>query len=150
MSQRTLLVALHDVTPVHRARLERAERLLADYGIGHVAYLLVPDYHGLARADACDGFAKWCRAPRAFDVRWLLHGYFHHDRHGPRTGIRYRPTLAERLAARFGTGGEAECVALDPATLRERLCAGSRVFEACLSIKPTAFVAPAWLFNRYL
>ena len=58
MSARKLLIALHDVTPVHRARLEKAERLLAELGVSHVTYLLVPDFHGCARADASADFIE--------------------------------------------------------------------------------------------
>src|SRR5262249_61054451 len=42
---RTLLVALHDVTPAHAARLEQAERLLTRPGVPAVTYLFVPDFH---------------------------------------------------------------------------------------------------------
>src|SRR5215470_14512439 len=98
-----LLIALHDVTPVHRERIERAERLLAQLGVRHVAYLLVPDYHGLARADASRSFVDWCRAPRRFEVQWFLHGYFHDDRSRPHDGIAYRPTLVERICAGVGS-----------------------------------------------
>jgi predicted deacetylase len=145
----TLLIALHDVTPVHRARLEKAERLLAGLGVSHVAYLLVPDFHRAARADASTDFVAWCRARRRFDVQWFLHGYLHEDR-GDAADGGHQPTMAERLASRFATGGEAECIRLGPEALRARLRAGTAVFESCLGTRPTGFVAPAWLFNRHL
>src|SRR5262245_21347225 len=119
MAALKLLIALHDVTPVHRDRLDRAERLLSRIGVDHVAYRLVPDYHGQSRADRSTSFVEWCRAPRPFAVQWLLHGYFHDDR--PRGGdTGYRPLLAERLGACVLTGGEAECLGLGPSVLRHR------------------------------
>src|SRR5262249_51937694 len=114
MSAPKLLIALHDVTPVHRERIERAERLLAQFGVPHVAYLLVPDYHGLARADRSASFVAWCRASRSFEVQWLLHGYFHDDRTRPTDATSYRPTIIERLGTRLATDGEAECIGLGP------------------------------------
>ena len=48
MSDLRVLVAMHDVAPFHRQRLERAEALLAAWGVKKVLYLLVPNYHGAA------------------------------------------------------------------------------------------------------
>jgi hypothetical protein len=142
------LIALHDVTPVHRARLEAAERLFAELDISRVTYLLVPDYHRCGRADESSDFVAWCRAPRPFDVQWFLHGYFHEDRLD--AGGTHRLTIVERLSAMLMTGGEAECVRLGAEALRGRLRAGARVFESCIGASPKGFVPPAWLFNRHL
>ena len=73
---RQLIVSLHDVTPVHAARLDRAEALLRTLGVPDVAYLFVPRFHGVpAEEDAA--FVAWCRAERPFRVQWMLHGYWH-------------------------------------------------------------------------
>jgi uncharacterized protein len=144
-----LLIALHDVSPAHRARLERAERLLAGLGITQMTYLLVPDFHGRTRADASPKFMAWCRAERPYRVQWFLHGYFH-DQRLEACDIAHRPTLLERLATTFTTAGEAECVRLGAETLRRRLRAGIEVFKDCIGSLPEGFVAPAWLFNRHL
>jgi uncharacterized protein len=144
-----LLIALHDVSPVHRARLERAEELLSALGVREVTYLLVPDFHGGARADASAEFVAWCRAARAYRVQWFLHGYFH-DQRLEVGDVEHAPTVPDRLAMTFTTAGEAECVRLGAETLRKRLAAGMTVFKACVGTSPTGFVAPAWLFNRHL
>src|SRR5262247_3798278 len=78
-ASKRLLISLHDVTPFHRDRIERAERLLTSLGITPVTYLLVPDFHGTAAAHASADFVDWCRRPRPFAVQWFLHGYFHRD-----------------------------------------------------------------------
>lgn len=149
MAQPKLLLALHDVAPVHRARIDRAERLFRDLGVSQVAYLLVPNYHGLGRADRADGFPSWCRAERPFRIQWFLHGHFHDTR--PRADVYgYDLSWAERVAARVGTAGEAECLALAPIALRSRLATGRAIVEACVGATPVGFVAPAWLFNHHL
>jgi predicted deacetylase len=143
-----LLVSLHDVSPFHRDRIERAEQLLTSLGIPTVTYLLVPDFHGAAPAHASDAFVAWCRTSRGFNVHWFLHGYFHRARAA--TSDRGRQAIAEALAARCLTAGEGEFLGLRGERLRDRLQAGVRSFERCLGTPPAGFVAPAWLFSRDL
>jgi hypothetical protein len=45
-----LLVSLHDVTPFHLPRLQRAEALCAALGVDKISFLLIPDYHSLGRS----------------------------------------------------------------------------------------------------
>jgi uncharacterized protein len=140
------LVSLHDVTPAHRSRLDRAEDLLTRAQIGRVAYLLVPDFHGRHRAAVDPEFREWCRRDRPFEVEWVLHGYSHVEdsvaacSHG----------LRKRLARRFMTAGEGEFLALDARQQRERLAAGRQALADIVGVRPRAFVAPAWLFNDAL
>jgi predicted deacetylase len=148
MARAKLVVSLHDVTPAHADRLERAERFLASSGISPVTYLLVPDFHGRAAADVSGDFVGWCRASRRFDVQWFLHGYFHSDRVSP--PAHRRLDLAARLASRLLTAREGEFVALRGDALRVRLRTGILTFERCLGAPPVGFVAPAWLFNGEL
>ena len=72
-----LIVSLHDVTPVHAARLDRAEALLRTLGIDEVTYLLVPRFHGVPSDDElielyqqCDLFALPNR-----QVGWDFEGF---------------------------------------------------------------------------
>ena len=148
MATAKLIVSLHDVTPAHRDRLERAERFLAAWGISQATYLLVPDFHGIAVADGSEHFVDWCRASRPFAVQWFLHGYFHSERVDPPP--RARLDLIGRVVARLLSDHEAEFGALRGVQLLERLHAGIRVFEGCLGTRPTGFVAPAWLADDEL
>lgn len=144
-----LLVALHDVTPAHAKRLERAERLLAALAVPSVTYLYVPDFHARHPAHACADFIAWCRAPRSYEVRWFLHGYFHREGLGTPPEPRAL-TLAEWCARRFLTAGEGEFLLLRGRVLDERLRAGMDSFRQCLGQTPSGFVAPAWLYNEEL
>lgn len=142
-----VLISLHDVAPYHLARLARAETLLRDCCVGKVSYLLIPDYHGMGRSDLDADFMTWCRGSRAFEIEWLLHGYYHLAMSRP---DQVRPDLGLRLAERFQTNGEAEFLTLTEGRQRELIKSGSDVFERCLGQRPRGFVAPAWLFNRHL
>jgi hypothetical protein len=148
MGQRTLLVALHDVTPAHAARLARAEQLLSALGVGDVTYLYVPDFHGRAPAHRDRAFAAWCRAPRPYSVKWFLHGFFHEERPGER---RLRaPTPAHWLARTFLTSGEGEFLTLRARALHERVQDGMGSLARAAGCLPAGFVAPAWLYNEAL
>jgi predicted deacetylase len=146
-------ISLHDVAPRHRARIERAEQLFAEWGIPKLSYLLVPDFHGDGRADLAPGFTEFCqqsRRSRGFEVDWLLHGYYHlegglagapEEAEPGMTGIR------EAFDRRFMTGGEGEFLSLEQESARELVREGSAVFEAVLGFRPNRFVPPAWLFS---
>jgi predicted deacetylase len=140
-----LLVALHDVTPAHAERLERAERLLTALGIPAVAYLFVPDFHGRGPAHDDADFVAWCRQPRPYVVQWVLHGYAH--REDPRDRRGATPTLTDRFARSFLTDGEGEFLSLRGSRLCERLRAGVASLTSAVGRRPEGFVAPAWLFN---
>jgi predicted deacetylase len=144
-STRQLIVALHDVTPVHAARLDRAEALLRTLGIDEVTYLLVPRFHGVPSADDAT-FIRWCRATRPFRVHWMLHGYFHRESRDA--------SLSDPRGAwwkrRWLTGGEGEFLALQGDALHERLIQGRDVFRRCLDADPDGFVPPAWLAHPSL
>lgn len=142
-----VLVSLHDVTPAHRERLERAEATLARAGVTEVAYFLVPNYHGAWPVERDADFVRWCRRDRPYAVRWVLHGHYHREfarDRGSDTGVL---AAAQR---RFLTEGEGEFLALRGSRLRDRLAIGCAAFGAVLDAHPEAFVAPAWLFNDEL
>lgn len=138
-----VLLSLHDVAPVHRERVERAEALFAELGVRKVTYLLIPDYHRQGRSDT-DDFAAWCRRERPFGVDWFLHGYYHLEDDAPVRDA----TAAERLKRRVATAGEGEFLALAADEARDRIERGAEVFERCLGTRPRGFVPPAWLYNE--
>jgi len=142
-----LLVSLHDVTPFHFARLQKAEALCDALGIRKLSLLLIPNYHGGYCSTQSPEFVAWCRRERSFAVQWQLHGHHHLEPAGLRAPARLS---RDRLKRRFLTAGEGEFLALDPHEQRRRLQAGRAVFRQCLGQEPAGFVAPAWLFNSAL
>jgi predicted deacetylase len=147
MPRREVLLSLHDVTPAHRERIERAEALFRELGVQKVTYLLVPAFH---RAEPCDRdgrWISWCRAPRPFDVDWLLHGYFHRE-DVPTDAA--RGDLSDRLKRRYMTAREGEFLSLSRGDAEARIACGAEVFRGTIGEEPRGFVAPAWLFNSTL
>jgi len=143
-----LLVALHDVTPAHAARLARAEQLLSALGLTTVAYLYVPAFHGQAPAHDDPEFSAWCRARRPYRVEWFLHGYFHEEQESER---RVRAsTPAHWFARAFLTDGEGEFLTLRGGSLQDRVQSGLLSMERAVGQSPAGFVAPAWLHNEDL
>jgi predicted deacetylase len=138
-----VLVSLHDVTPAHLERLERAEALFTECGVGRVAYLLVPDYHGTHPIAGDDAFRQWCARARRYDIEWVLHGYYHLES----TPASSHPRAW--LARRTMTAGEGEFLALPADEQRNRLLRGLDA-SAALGFRPRAFVPPAWLANTSL
>jgi len=147
MDEPALLVALHDVTPAHAARLARAEQLLSALGLTSVAYLFVPDYHGRAAAHDDREFWARFRSPRPYAIEWFLHGYFHEEQASERGAW---PSPRQWFARRFLTRGEGEFLALRGLALQERVQAGIHSFARAVGCLPKGFVAPAWLYNEEL
>jgi predicted deacetylase len=138
-------VSLHDVTPVHRDRLSRAEELFTRLGVPHVTYLYGPCFHGAPDASLDADFVRWCRGPRPYHVQWFLHGLRHVD-----DSTRAANGWRSRMARRTMTAGEGEFLALDDDDARARLREGRASFERTFGAPPDGFVAPAWLTSPTL
>lgn len=139
-----VIVSLHDVTPFHFPRLLRAEALFREIGLRKLTYLLIPQYHlGDPSSENAD-FISWCRRQRPYDIDWQLHGHYHLEvPDSSATPLSWRDHIKRRLL----TDGEAEFLQIDASTQVGRLRAGQAIFRDCLNREPTAFVAPALLFN---
>lgn len=146
MSERKLLISLHDITPFHLPRIRKAEALFRDLGLAKVTYLFVPEYHGRYPSVGHREFLGWCREPRPFQVEWHLHGFHHLEGREPAVP---GGTL-DALKRGFLTAGEGEFLALEPQAQARLLDAGLEAFRLCLEADPPGFVAPAWLFNSAL
>jgi predicted deacetylase len=140
-----VLVSLHDVTPAHQARLEQAEGLFARVGVGHVAYLLIPNYHHRRPIAGDAAFRAWCARPRPYAVDWVLHGFYHLEDLASAT-VSGPITWARRKTM---TASEGEFLSLGVDEQRRRIADGQAAAQS-IGIAPSSFVAPAWLFNRHL
>lgn len=144
MSELRLAFALHDVTPFHQRRIERAEALFASWGVEKATYLFIPNYHGEHSA-ASPEFAAWCRRERPFAVDWFLHGYYHRE-----CATKSDPAAIGTVAQLERGPGEGEFAALDEPTAEIRLRRGRELFSECLGAPPRGFVAPRWSLNSRL
>lgn len=144
MPELMLAFAMHDVTPFHRQRIERAEAYFAEWGIEKATYLFIPDYHGEHPAKTAE-FARWCGRPRSLTVDWFLHGYYHRECATARDPVEIRNIQELQRGP-----GEGEFAALDESTAEIRLRRGREIFSECLGHSPRGFVAPRWSLRTSL
>ena len=139
-SPRLLCVSLHDVAPATLDDCTKTLAFLDGLGLGPVALLVVPDYHGLGRADRDGRFASFIESRILRGDEIVLHGYRHVDAAPPARGVR------EWLTRRVYTDGEGEFSKLDFEAARTRILRGLVVLHSA-GWYPTGFVAPAWLMS---
>ncbi|MFO1393294.1 MAG: polysaccharide deacetylase family protein [Steroidobacteraceae bacterium] len=138
--RRALCVSLHDVAPATLARCRATLRFLDDLGVGPVALLVVPDYHGLGRVDRDPDFCEFVRQRERRGDEIVLHGFRHLDRASPGRGLR------DWLERRVYTDGEGEFSRVDVRDARSLILRGLAVLRSA-GWQPTGFIAPAWLMS---
>jgi hypothetical protein len=139
-ARRLLCLSLHDVAPATLGDCANTLAFLDDLGLGPVALLVVPDYHGLGRADRDRRFAAFIESRILRGDEIVLHGYRHTDTAPRPRGIR------EWLVRRVYTDSEGEFSRLDFEIARTRILRGLVVLRSA-GWHPTGFVAPAWLMS---
>jgi predicted deacetylase len=139
-SRRLLCISLHDVAPATLGDCTNALAFLDELGLGPVALLVVPDYHGRGRADRDDRFAAFIESRILRGDEIVLHGYRHTDTAPRPRGIR------EWLVRRVYTDSEGEFSQLDFEIAKARILRGLVVMRSA-GWHPTGFVAPAWLMS---
>src|SRR4051812_91605 len=131
-----LLVSIHDVTPAHALPVERLWGLCHERGV-RPALLVVPNWHGEWPLDRFPDFIAWLKARAAEGSEIALHGERHDE-----VGLSRR--LPDQWKAWGRTNREGEFLTLDAASAGDRLRRGLELLRG-LGLKPTGFVAPAWL-----
>lgn len=150
-----ILISLHDVTPYHLLRLQKAERILTQWGVPKISYLFIPNYHRKNHhldKIILSTFKQWTGENRAFAVQWLLHGYYHLETSKNTLELNNKVSLpsGKRLKRKFLTANEGEFLTLLPPEIRTRVQEGKSIFIDFFHCSPDVFIAPAWLFNEYL
>ena len=150
-----ILISLHDVTPYHLPRLQKAEQILTQWGVPKISYLFIPDYHRKNQQldkTILSTFKQWTSEKRAFAVQWLLHGYYHHGTSNRIHELSNKLSLpiGKRLKEKFLTAHEGEFLTLSAPGIQARIREGKTVFTGFFNCSPGVFVAPAWLFNKHL
>lgn len=138
--RRLLCVSLHDVAPATLPACRDALDFLDALDIGPVSLLVVPDYHGLGRADRDECFCDFVRARARRGDEIVLHGYFHRGPDVERHGLR------DWFERRVHTDQDGEFARLTGTVARVRLLRGLAVLRAA-GWQPSGFVAPAWLMS---
>jgi predicted deacetylase len=140
VSERRLLVSIHDVAPCFESEVDRLADLIdARLGPARYAMLVVPDHWGRAPLAQAPAFQARLRGWAERGVEMFVHGWFHRDssRHQGAAGFK----------ARHMTAGEGEFLGLSHADALERMADGKALIEDVIGRPAAGFIAPAWLYG---
>ena len=137
---RSLVVSLHDVSPLTRADCTTILAQLRALGVAQTSLLVVPNHHRRAPMTADPSFGPWLRELAASGHEIVIHGYHHLRDRRPRESVR------DRLTTRFYTANEGEFYDLDRASAHQLVTTAREEFQQ-LGLTPTGFIAPAWLLG---
>jgi len=142
MTVRRLLASIHDVTPIHAARLDRLVPIVeAALGAGRYALLVVPDFHRRGRLIGDPQFESRLRGWADAGCEIFLHGFTHIDESS-------HSGAAARWKASRMTAGEGEFLGLSTSDAEARIAEGRDMIEQLTGRPIAGFVAPAWLYGE--
>ena len=141
MTARSLVVSIHDVSPLTRDSVASILSGLARAGILRVSLLVVPDHHYLGNITADAGFGSWLRDLVAAGHEPVLHGYAHQRERRP------QESPLTRFLTRQYTAGEGEFFDISFADARALLARGRDELAQAAGRVPAGFIAPAWLLS---
>jgi predicted deacetylase len=137
---KSLVVSLHDVSPLTQSLCERIVLDLSELGVHQISLLIIPNHHGRAPVAESGAFQRWLRREVDAGHEPVLHGYFHQ-----RQKQRADPWFS-KITTEIYTAGEGEFFDLTFDLAKKFLCDGLTDL-AFLPRKVTGFVAPAWLLG---
>ncbi|MFC0710040.1 DUF2334 domain-containing protein [Azorhizophilus paspali] len=140
MSERHLLLVLHDVAPETWADYRNFVAVVDALGNVPITWLVVPDFHHRQPLTAHLELRRKLDARLARGDELVLHGYHHCDEAPP-------PRNPKDWLMRRVYTCEGEFYRLDQAQARQRLERGMEVFRHC-GWPLHGFVAPAWLMSE--
>jgi uncharacterized protein len=138
---KSLVVSLHDVSPLTQSFCERTLLDLSELGVHQVSLLIIPNHHGRAPVAESRSFQRWLTREVETGHEPVLHGYFHQ-----RQKRRADPWFS-KITTEIYTAGEGEFFDLSFDLAKKSLCDGLADL-AFLPRKVTGFVAPAWLLGK--
>jgi predicted deacetylase len=142
-SAASLLISLHDVSPLTLPDCEEAVALLSRLGIGPavLTVLVVPHHERKIAVDAHPETVRFLRTLEDAGARLVMHGLTHRME-------RRAWTPAGFFRAHFFARGQGELHNCDDAEASRRLDEGTGILRrAGLEAATTAFVPPAWLLS---
>ena len=138
---RSLVVSLHDVSPLTRTECADLLAHLRGLGVAHTSLLVVPNHHHRAPMLDDASFGEWLRALAAAGHEIVIHGYHHaRDR-------RAGESVRDKFTTRLYTADEGEFYDLDRAAAARLVTQAREEFQQ-LGLAPAGFIAPAWLLGR--
>ena len=140
MSERAIVVSLHDVSPRTRAACAEILGQLTYLGVPRCSLLVIPDHHRRGHFLADAECAAWLRAQAAAGHELVMHGY-HHER-----ARRAGESMGAKLTTRIYTADEGEFYDLVRAEATALVAKAREDFRQ-LGVEPAGFIAPAWLLS---
>ena len=140
--QPTVIVSIHDVSPLTYKIVRVMEMELRSLGVSQLSHLVIPDHHGKAPLGQSPEVADWLADQQAGGQEIVLHGYYH-----LRERAAGRETAWDKLITRGYTAGEGEFYDLEAASAKERLERGLAMLRGA-GLRPEGFIAPAWLLGE--
>ncbi len=137
----SLIVSLHDVSPLTQPRCAEILHGLAQIGVHRTSLLVIPNHHHRAPFLADKAFCDWLKEARSKGHEIVTHGYFHQrirtDKENP----------FDRMITRLYTADEGEFFDIHESDALKKMLLAQEEF-AMLGIYPEGFIAPAWLLSR--
>jgi predicted deacetylase len=137
---RSLVVSLHDVSPLTQPLCEEILARLRQLGIDRTSLLVIPNHHERAPIREDFAFQRWLAQKIESGHEPVLHGYFHQ-----RQKQKVDSFLA-KLTTEIYTAGEGEFFDLSSSEASARVKRGLEDL-AFLQRKVVGFIAPAWLLG---
>jgi len=137
---KSLVVSLHDVSPVTQILCEEILAQLRKLGIDQTSLLVIPNYHRRAPISEDSAFRRWLAQKIESGHEPVLHGYFHQRQ---KQGA---DSFGVKLRTEIYTAGEGEFFDLSAEEASARVERGLDDL-AFLERKIVGFIAPAWLLG---
>ncbi len=141
MTERSLVVSLHDVSPLTRPIFEPMIAELRELGVERTSLLVIPDHHHRGHMLADAGFCRWLETLARQGHELVAHGYYH--QRAPRPAETWR----QRAMTRVYTQGEGEFYDLGKDEAAGLLARAKDDFGKLDAPLPVGFIAPAWLLS---
>lgn len=138
----SLVVSLHDVSPLTRPVFERMLDDLTAWGIERCSLLVIPDHHHRGHMLADPKFCRWLETLAKAGHELVAHGYYH------QRAARPAETWRQRFITRTYTQGEGEFYDLSRGEAAGLLARAKDDFRRLDAPFPTGFIAPAWLLSH--
>ena len=137
----SLVVSLHDVSPLTRPIFEPMIVELRELGVGRCSLLVIPDHHRRGHMLADAGFCRWLETLARQGHEIVAHGYCH------QRALRPVDTWRQRWMTQVYTTGEGEFYDLSRDEAAELLGRARADFAKLDAPEPMGFIAPAWLLS---
>jgi predicted deacetylase len=137
---KSLVVSLHDVSPLTQTLCEEILAQLQQLGIEQTSLLIIPNHHHKAPIGKDPAFQNWLVQKIEAGHEPVLHGYFHERQK------QNADSLRARVTTEIYTAGEGEFFDLSTDEASIRVQQGLEDLEF-LPRQVVGFIAPAWLLG---